>query len=582
MGGTIKINGARMGALGFTPAVQSPYLETTPTPYSVFAQQPGFIEAIPAAFRQENIIGSLLGYDKLALGAYEPQDPDWNPENKLDNAFEGGRDKYFDYLDLIRQADSPDELGRVISRVDAEIADKQVLSNAGGAGVAAMIIAGVADPINFIPIGGAIVRGGSVGRTVFNTMSVGFLASSASEITLAGLQKTRTAEEMAYGIVGGTVLSGVLGGVAGMLAKRSGVDQTIVAKQLKQQTNDMFDGVPELDATAKTAETVSGQDEPLQAELFPVQIDPSSPSTVGAVHAFDSTLENTALKGAFGLEKALSFSSPLLRVFNSGSVRARKTMSVLSTATYRFVSNASGTPMVRGGSVEDNAAIWYGNLGVVQENATKTFATFKKTNKGMSELQFFEQVGYAMRRGDRHEISEVAAVARKYREVLFNPFYQDAKKVGLLPADMPDDPVGATSYLSRIYNVEKIMAQRPDFEETIANSLLDNAQSKSIVASKIDGLLAKYDTAPDTVKPSIKAEIMEISKEWAGKSGEALRSATKDTWAKMARTMADFDIDAEIEYLPSLAQQITDNIMGVPGGRLSYDGVEGAGSVGFI
>ncbi|SUC01419.1 Uncharacterised protein [Proteus penneri] len=113
-----------------------------------------------AAFRIDNSVGSLIA--TAPFNQFEDVD-DYNPfEDEL--TLSG----YEDYADAFIHSNSPQETAAIKQRIDRERNDKQMLADAGGAGVVSSIAMGVIDPINvaamMIP-GGAIVKGGSVATT---------------------------------------------------------------------------------------------------------------------------------------------------------------------------------------------------------------------------------------------------------------------------------------------------------------------------------------------------------------------------------------------------------------------------------
>jgi len=70
-----------------------------------------------------------------------------------------------------------------------------------------------------------------------------------------------------------------------------------------------------------------------------------------------------------------------------------------------------------------------------------------------------------MRRGDQHEIPEVAEAAKQTRSIVFDPLKQRAQALGLLPEDV--QATGADSYLMRQYDTRKIRANFGNWIDTL-------------------------------------------------------------------------------------------------------------------
>ena len=101
-----------------------------------------FTETIPDAFNMENTIGSLLNMED-PIGEY---DPTFSITNNIPLDREGYTD---DYL-LARNAE---DFNRIDNKITDELEMKQSLHE-DDYGWVAMLAAGIADPINLVPLGG--------------------------------------------------------------------------------------------------------------------------------------------------------------------------------------------------------------------------------------------------------------------------------------------------------------------------------------------------------------------------------------------------------------------------------------------
>lgn len=194
-------------------------------------ESPGALEIAGAAFRQYNTIGSVVSQER-GLPEYV-DDRSFNPydylteEEKLDEVFARN----------VAIADTEDEINAVRRQRDQERKDREILANGGalsffiGAGTA------IADPINFIPIGGAVAKtyktGNSILRSAAVTASVSSATVAAQEAILHGSQIERTYGESAVNVSAAAFLGGALGIGAGK------VSQYLNERQIKEIADSM-------------------------------------------------------------------------------------------------------------------------------------------------------------------------------------------------------------------------------------------------------------------------------------------------------------------------------------------------------
>lgn len=215
----------------------------------------------------------------------------------------------------------------------------------------------------------------------------------------------------------------------------------------------------------------------------------------GSVGAAASSRNNAEekLKSALGMEKAVRFQDPMLRAATSQSIATRRVVQELAETPLTYEKNALGTatPLAAETEIKMSQA---GLYNAVRE----TDDLFVKYRRGrarragdlarigagdlvgrsdgmLDRVRFNEEIGRAMRRGDRHDIPEVQQAAKVWRDTVFDPLKQDAIDLGLLP-----DGIGvetASGYLNRVYNSEKIAARRGEFTSIVAR-WLKTQQSK--------------------------------------------------------------------------------------------------------
>lgn len=471
----------------------------------------GVLGTLAAAFRTENTIASaVVGMqDRTAEGDFDP--------------FATGHDLVGRYPDAFVGLDTRAEFDTRVGMIERELKDRQTLEAAGLWALPATFLAGLIDPINLVPVGGAAYRAGRLGETFLRStgraMGAGAVSMTASEALLLGSQDTRTPEEAALNIGVGALVAGLLGGAASTLVAKRGrgaVDD--LARGWEQETDQLaraYDDV--LDAAEGRELSPRRAGSPDRDVAVPDGDTGRAPfaqhpdgqhggdSTAGSASTVRTTLQDQTPKGAFGLEKLLRFQDPLLRGMQSVSVETRRAIEWLAELPLTLRKHAAGeasdipvetlikmhqAKLYRGLKAVDDAFVRY------RTGHGKTFASTQRIGAAdvmgaarrtgaLTRAQFNEAVGMAMRREDLANTlpipdaakPHVTAAAQQMRREVFDPLKQDAIDAGLLPEDVSVET--AASYLTRVYNVGKIIAQRGEFKQRITGWLRrqrDNAE----------------------------------------------------------------------------------------------------------
>ena len=167
-----------------------------------------FLNVLGAGFRTEN--------DMYA--AWQTiNEPDF-PEDPAFTSYEHGPSStlWLTNWESLSRAQSMDEFNFIEQKIVKENEDRALLaSNGVGQGLLAGMVAGLVSPTSLIPLTTA-AKGAKGMRDAFLLAGA---ASTAQEAVLYGAQETRTGEEVALGIAGGTVLGGLLGSAAVFLRK---------------------------------------------------------------------------------------------------------------------------------------------------------------------------------------------------------------------------------------------------------------------------------------------------------------------------------------------------------------------------
>ncbi len=221
-------------------------------------------------------------------------------------------------------------------------------------------------------------------------------------------------------------------------------------------------------------------------------------SSVGAARVVSNGLEAEGLKSALGIEKALKFQDPVLRMLNSASVEARRAVQELAEIPMTLRKNAQGIATgVEGGAVETRTKAWMGDDYAFERALGSAFVEYRlgraqkfgdlarlnaadmlrRGDAGpMTFAQFRERVARASRRGDVDPLGDahVTKAAKAYRE-LDEKIKREAISVGLWKEE-PDVGDTAVSHVTRVYDKERIKAQRPEFVRRVASWLVRQAE----------------------------------------------------------------------------------------------------------
>lgn len=438
-----------------------------------------------AAFRIDNSVGSLIA--TMPFNQFEDQEG-YNPyENDL--TLSG----YEDFADAFLHSKSPEETSAIKQRINRQIQDRQLLQDSGGAGLISSIAMGVIDPINvaamMIPAG-TIVRGGDVLATAGKFAMANALGGVASELALSGTQETRTLEESALNVTFDAMLGGLLGSAAQLVKNRGQI-------------------------VSKFKNDILGEQQTAQQNI-PNNIPENS--SVGAMEVPDTTLEQEALKGPSFVNRTMNV-SPVGRVAQSPSKTARQINQQLAENNFTFAKNEEG---IASFTAVETKVRGYEALIYKQVITTKdSYKYYRKNAKANGEsvlslYEFSEQVGDAMRNGDRHAIPEVAEAATAIRPIV------EKTKDRMIELGILREGVSVStseSYFPRIYKFDKILSDRTQFK-TIISDWLQEMNQRAV--HKAESSLAKADAGIEQARASapqaekLNAEIKEAER-WSGK-----------------------------------------------------------------
>lgn len=453
--------------------------------FNPFSDNKVLSEARGASFRVDNSVGSFLAF--TPFNHFEEVEG-YNPfENESELA------GYDNYVDRFIYSGSPQETMAIKERINREINDRRTTDEAGAAGTITSGIMNLLDPVNWVTMAtsfGTVVKGGSLLQTAGKFAAANAAAGTITEVALSATQTTRTFEESLFNIGTDALVGGLLGSAAQLVKNRG---------QLVSKVKNDILGEPQV-----------------EPQNIPNNIPDNA--SVGAMEVPKTTLEQEAMKGPSFINKTTSV-SPVGSVAQSPSKVAREMNQQLTESNFRFKKNDDGiaTPVAVETKVRGYEALIYKQV----ESTNDSFVKFKKAggtfnDKKLSLIEFSEQVGDAMRNGDRHAVPEIAEAARAVRPIV------EATKDRMIELGILDKDVKvstAESYFPRIYKFDKIMSDRLGFRSEISNWLMEVNQS---AVNKAEASLAKADAGIERARTSapqaekLNAEIKEAER-WSGK-----------------------------------------------------------------
>lgn len=449
-----------------------------------------------ASFRTDNTLGSYLAFTSFNhfedVEGYNP----FENEDEL-SGYEGYADKFI-------HSGSPQETIAIKERINREIQDRKLNTEAGGAGIITSGIMSLLDPVNWAAMSlpfGTMVRGGSIASTAGKFALANAAGGTITEAVLSSTQQTRTVEESLFNIGADAVIGGILGSAAQLVKNRGKLGDSFKNDLLGEQQ--------------------------IQPQNIPNNI--PGDRSIGAAEVFDTTLEQEAMRGPSFINKTTSV-SPTGRLGQSPSKASRQYNQQLAENNFTYEKNIEGiaTPAAVETKVRGYEALIYKQV----ESTNDHFIAFKKSggifnDKKLNYIEFSEQVGDAMRNGDRHAIPEIAEAARSIRPIVEST--RDIMiELGILDKNVKVST--AESYFPRIYKFDKIISDRTKFKKILADYLEETNQ---IAVNKAQGSLDKAVAGierAENARPAadkLGAEIRE-AESWSGKKTELLSEVDKN------------------------------------------------------
>lgn len=491
----------------------------TPDETAAAEESPDALATIAAAARQNNIVVSGMSNVEERMstdaGTGPYMDPNWDTWKNIQGT------KYEDHWQSFTGIFNKQDFAARAAQIDMEDQDRATLAQGGWGAALASVAAGIADPTVLIPVAGQVNKARTAGNVIRSAALVGASAAGATAVQEVGLhasQQTRTLEESAWSVGSSALLGGFLGGAIGLLTPA------------------------ERAASEAALDQVRG-------------IGPAKPVGAGADVVQTATRDELTVSGRAGgaVANATSFLTPTQRLNVSPSASARQFgQQLVENTMYQRLHDEGGS---LGAAAETNMRVaMNGRMASGVEAMGQVWSDARKAGLQMSRADFDNAVGRAMRRGDTGENEFVTRAAQAWREKVFDPFKDEAIKLGLLPENVSTDT--AQSYLRRIWDVGRLTGDETRFrqiaQEWVTNSL--HGQYKADLASMSD----------------------EVSELWRARSvGKMTAEEMEAAAAKLRRAHADkWEIERLVEAMPGkapdfseYAKEVTDSIYAKLTGR---------------
>ena len=353
-----------------------------------------------AAFRTENPV--FAAYDLMSRPQYKSEAFDFDAKLKE-------VDLPLDLIDPLSDALNEQHFDDIVMRIKQEQADRAALASAGWSGVGMQMAAGLLTPTILLP-GGALAQGAGALRQGVSVAAWAALGVAIDEAVLQTQQETRTTGESLMAVGTGAILGGALGSGAAALSRT----------QIKKFESDMAGG--------ENAEAIQSYNPP-----------ETLPQPAGAQitdRDFLDLPETSRLAGTFGLDRATTFISPVMRnIQQPYSNSLRWIQAQLSTGGMYLDQNAVGRASSDGGSIEGLTKGHYGKLYQARTADRGIFNEYRKATRGqpdrINRKDFDIEIGKALERGGKSDNPFVEKAAQAYREEVFLPLYQEAKQIGM-------------------------------------------------------------------------------------------------------------------------------------------------------
>lgn len=513
---------------------------------------------------ENGLLNAVDGLGNLMFNRFE-KDAGYEPELDM-QGYEG-------FADDLRGANNSEHMAFLKNKIDKEREAQESFANADGLQKAAAIGSLIAsDPLTYVPIGGTAYKtyrtSGRILEGALKTAGVGFAMETGNEALLQLNQVSRDIDESITNVVATTAVSSILGGAAGLLTKSELSD---LSKRYEE------------DLTVPTENDLS---------------------SAGAAE-LNTTLEQEEIKGLNRTKKAFAKLPAFVKnpVWET-AVSPNKTVRQFSEklADLSLVKNKNTEFIASEASVESLMKSYEALVVPFYKDEKSLFKAYKQRaaaglpaeerigsgkNGELTRQEFNEQVWHAGINDDTHIVPEVQSLAQSARRNVFDPILKRSEEVGIFEDIDQLDIKTAKSWMKRMYDTEKIKANRKEFKEIVMRDL---EEKRAASRTELNKVIAETGYSDDIIQElqDIRVRREEFRRKNFGKltngNDAAIRKLEKfddqlDEIAAKIPDPEDLDLlrkltlraDTFDEELDDIAEQLIDRITNVTGGRLPYD-----------
>jgi hypothetical protein len=488
-----------LGGFGGFGGKASPYLtQYLPKEKPTYATK----EVYKAAFEKENTVVSGVADTINGTAFSNTVDPNFNSANYVYNNI---RDtKYETYFERFLNVNNEEDAIKLQQRIDREEQNNEIIESSGWRGWTASLIAGIADPINFIPVFNTTSKSVRIGKILSGASKTAVAGAGGVALTegiLQAQQETRTMQESAVNIAGGAVLGGILGGAGTLLSKRK---FNSISKKFEQ---DIGNKEPEIKINPETQkvenksigaaqvketdplkmfynetyikdEVMAGRT-PLSFEEFSIKAEGLAPvlggkTATNLIEAIGQTpvIGKTTQKFIKSIAK-LDRISPNLRILNAKySSKAKEVLQKLTTTGMTTFKNELG--------IANQQSVWISRKQLVAplENeglpaVNKLYKDYinkikKEGGEVKKRVDFEKEIVRAMNYGDVSNIPEVVKSAQIYRSTALDPLSNKAVEQGILKLKKFDT---GKSYFPQSWNKTQVIANEGKLANILSNKI---------------------------------------------------------------------------------------------------------------
>jgi hypothetical protein len=464
-------------------------------------------EVYKAAFEKENTIVSGVA-DRINGTAFSNTiDPNFNSANYVYNNI---RDtKYATYFERFLSVNNEEDAIKLQQRIDREEQNNEIIESSGWKGWGASLIAGIVDPINFIPVFNTASKSVRIGKLLTGASKTAIAGAGGVALTegiLQAQQETRTAQESVVNIAGGAVLGGILGGAGALLSKRKfnsitkKLEQDIGDGEAKIKINPEAQKVEmlgeggsvgaakvesELPPLQKYYQDVYVKQEleanraPLPYNEFAIKAEGLAPvlggetatkivKTIGEIPFVGKTTQKL-IKSVAKLDRI----SPNLRILNAEySSKAKEVLQKLTTTGMSTFKNELG--------IANQQSVWISRKQLVAPLENEALPAVNKFYKDYIDrvkkeggepkkrIDFEKEITRAMNYEDSSEIPEVIQSAQIYRKTTLDFLSGKAENQGILKLKKFD--IGK-SYFPQNWNKTQVIANEAKLADILSNKI---------------------------------------------------------------------------------------------------------------